>query len=145
MRISFTQYRNSVLATILDAAGSLICAMPVLLVVAALAELISGDSGPVDVDMVEIIAGIVTMGIFVLMGIGLKKLGKKVALNKQKKDMKKQMNAYYQNQQKYSDRNQTPDFNQVSQPGAARICPACGTALRQDSQYCPNCGTPYII
>ena len=65
------------------------CIMPALFVVAALAELISGNSGPVDVDMAEIIAGIVTMGIFVLMGIGLKKLGKKVALNKQKKDMKK--------------------------------------------------------
>ena len=61
--------------------------MPALFVVAALAELISGNSGPVDVDMVEIIAGIVTMGIFVLMGIGLKKLGRKVALNKQKKEM----------------------------------------------------------
>ena len=45
------------------------CIMPALFVVAALAELISGNSGPVDVDMVEIIAGIVTMGIFVLMGI----------------------------------------------------------------------------
>lgn len=122
------------------------CIMPALFVVAALAELISGNSGPVDVDMVEIIAGIVTMGIFVLMGIGLKKHGKKVALNKQKKDMKKQMNAYYQNLRKNPNENRASNSNQSGgYPGTARICPACGAALQQDVLYCPNCGTPYII
>lgn len=122
------------------------CIMPALFVVAALAELISGNSGPVDVDMAEIIAGIVTMGIFVLMGIGLKKLGKKVALNKQKKDMKKQMNAYYQNLRKNPNENRASNSNQSGgYPGTARICPVCGTALQQDVLYCPNCGTPYII
>lgn len=120
--------------------------MPALFVVAALAELISGNSGAVDVDMVEIIAGIVTMGIFVLMGIGLKKLGKKVALNKQKKDMKKQMNAYYQNLRKNPNENRASNSNQSGgYTGTARICPACGAALQQDVLYCPNCGTPYII
>lgn len=46
--------------------------MPALFVVAALAELISGASGPIDVDVVEIIASIVTMGSFALMGYNLK-------------------------------------------------------------------------
>lgn len=54
-------------------AGQLkICIMPALFVVAALAELISGASGPIDVDVVEIIASIVTMGSFALMGYNLK-------------------------------------------------------------------------
>lgn len=74
----------------MDATGSLICIMPVLLVVSAVAELISGDGKLGDVEVTEVIAGIVTIGIFVLMGIGLKKLGRKVALNKQKKEMEKQ-------------------------------------------------------
>ena len=67
-------------------------------------------------------------------------------LNKQKKDMKKQMNAYYQNLRKNPNENRASNSNQSGgYPGTARICPVCGAALQQDVLYCPNCGTPYII
>lgn len=146
MHVSFTQYKNSRLATILDATGSLICIMPALMVVSVVAELISGAGKLGDIEVTEVIAGIVTIGIYVLMGIGLKKLGRKVALNKQKKEMEKQRLAYYQHLQNNPSGNQMPDSNQTGgQPGTARICPACGTALQPDDRYCPNCGSPYFI
>jgi len=38
-----------------------------------------------------------------------------------------------------------PSIASSASPGQmTRVCPACGTVLRQDMKFCPNCGRAYL-
>lgn len=84
MRITYTQYKNSVLATMIDVIGSGFCALGVLIVVMAFMETMQGNQG---IQADDIIAVIISCATFFLLGIGLKKLARAVAVRKTKKEL----------------------------------------------------------
>ena len=84
MRIRYTQYKNSVLATMIDVIGSGFCALGVLIVVMAFMETMQGNQG---IQIGNIIGLIISCATFFLLGIGLKKLAKAMAVRKAKKEL----------------------------------------------------------
>lgn len=84
LRITYTQYKNSVLATMIDVIGSGFCALSVLIVVMAFMETMQGNQG---IQADDIIGLIISCATFFLLGIGLKKLAGIIAVRKAKKEL----------------------------------------------------------
>lgn len=135
MRISYKQYRNSRLATFLDAMGSLICIIPVFGIVVLLQAMLS-DNTNTDISVIDTVGTILVLGFFLGLGIGLKLLGKRIAENELREEKERQ--KYYQ---EYMQRRMQNNENVIKgQNTASLYCGNCGCLIPSEGTFCPECG-----